>query len=396
MVSLRYGGLAARAFHSISSLQGLQAANDAYTDRSLAAAKALQGWYDAPSGLWSTTGWWNSANCLTVLTDWASHAGAATAQTLNVAGIISNTFTNAQRVVVTAQKTLSASGMTTSSYQIEQAADSKRGFSEFLNDYYDDEGWWALALIRSWDVTKQQAYLNAAERIFADMQAGTDSKCGGGIWWSKEKAYKNAIANELYLTVAASLANRIPGKKQQYTQIAKDEWTWFKSSGMLNKDHLINDGLRINADGTCVNNGMNTWSYNQGVILGGLVELAKATGDAAYLLEAVIIARAAITLLSDANGVIREVDKCEPNCGADGAQFKGVFVRNLGYLHAAAPQDVFKNTILKNADSIWVSDRNAKDQLGIKWTGPPELGGGPNAATHSSAMDVIVAALVAK
>jgi len=397
MVSLRHGGLAARAFHSISSLQGLQAANDAYTDRSLAAAKALQGWYDTPSGLWSTTGWWNSANCLTVLVDWASHAGAATAQTLNVPGIIANTFTNAQRVVVTAQKTLSASGMTTSSYQIEQAtAEEKRGFSEFLNDYYDDEGWWALALIRSWDVTRQQAYLDAAERIFRDMQAGTDSKCGGGIWWSKEKAYKNAIANELYLSVAASLANRIPGKKAQYTQIAKDEWTWFKNSGMINKDHLINDGLKINADGSCVNNGMNTWSYNQGVILGGLVELAKATGDAAYLLEAVIIAHAAISLLSDANGVIREVDKCEPNCGADGAQFKGVFVRNLGYLHAAAPQDVFRNTILKNADSIWVSDRNERDQLGIKWTGPPELGGGPNAATHSSAMDVIVAALVAK
>ncbi|KAK3900587.1 hypothetical protein C8A05DRAFT_35765 [Staphylotrichum tortipilum] len=395
MVSFWYGGLAARAFQSISSLQGLQAANDAYTDRSLAAAKALQGWYDAPSGLWSTTGWWNSANCLTVLADWASLAGAATAQTINVAGIISNTFTNAQRVVVTAQKTLSATGLITSSYQLAQAAE-KRGFSEFLNDYYDDEGWWALALIRSWDVTRQQAYLDAAERIFADMQAGTDGKCGGGIWWSKEKAYKNAIANELYLSVAASLANRIPAKKQTYTQIARDEWTWFKNSGMINQDHLVNDGLRINPDGSCVNNGLNTWSYNQGVVLGGLVELAKATGDAAYLVEAVVIAHAAIKLLSDADDIIREVDKCEPNCGADGSQFKGVFVRNLRYLHAAAPQEAFRTAILKNADSIWVSDRNERDQLGIKWTGPPELGGGPNAATHSSAMDVIVAALGTK
>jgi predicted alpha-1,6-mannanase (GH76 family) len=389
MVSLRWGGLAAHAAH-LSSTLGPRADSASYSDNSLAAAKALQGWYDAPSGLWSTTGWWNSANCLTVLTDWAVLAGSA-AQSVNVPGIISNTFTNAQRVSVSAKKTVSATGMTTSSYRYQAA--SKRGFSEFINDYYDDEGWWALALIRSWDVTHQQAYLDMAERIFADMRNGTDNTCGGGVWWSKERAYKNAIANELYLSVAASLANRITGKKAQYTQLAKDSWTWFRASGMINKDNLVNDGLRINADGSCVNNGQNTWSYNQGVVLGGLVELAKATGDASYLDQAVVIAKAAITLLSDGNGIIHEVDKCEPNCGNDGSQFKGIFVRNLGYLHQAAPQEAFRTAIVKNADSIWAHDRNEKNQLGIKWTGPPDLGEGPNASSHSSAMDVIVAAL---
>ena len=69
MVSLRYGGLAARALQSVSTLQGQQASSASYADNALAAAKALQTWYDAPSGLWSTTGWWNSANCLTVLAD---------------------------------------------------------------------------------------------------------------------------------------------------------------------------------------------------------------------------------------------------------------------------------------------------------------------------------------
>ncbi|KAK4151097.1 hypothetical protein C8A00DRAFT_36265 [Chaetomidium leptoderma] len=390
MVSLRWGGLAARAVHLTSSLRGQRAAIASYSENSLDAAKALQGWYDASSGLWSTTGWWNSANCLTALTDWASIDGSA-AQSLNVAGIISNTYGNAQRVFVTAQKTVSATGLTTSTYQFRPA--DKRGFSEFINDYYDDEGWWALALIRSWDVTRQQAYLDMAERIFRDMQAGTDGTCGGGIWWSKERGYKNAIANELYLSVAASLANRIPGKKQQYTQIAQDEWAWFKQSGMINKDNLINDGLKINADGSCVNNGMNTWSYNQGVVLGGLVELAKATGDGSHLEQAVAIAKAAITLLSDENGIIREVDKCEPNCGNDGSQFKGIFVRNLHYLQQAAPQEAIRTAIQKNADSIWANNRNVKNQLGIKWTGPPDLGNGPTASTHSSAMDVIVAAL---
>lgn len=391
MVSIKWGGLAARTLHTLSIRPGTEADQTLSFQRSLHAAQALQGWYDTASGLWSTTGWWNSANCLTVLTDWAVHAGLGTGG-LDVAGIVSNTFTQAQQTVLSTKKTLSATGLMQSTYTFHKV--DKRGFSEFLNDFYDDEGWWALALIRSWDLTHEQDYLNMAERIFIDMQNGTDATCGGGIWWSKERAYKNAIANELYLSVAASLANRIPGNKQRYVQIAKDEWTWFKNSGMINKDNLINDGLRIEADGRCVNNGMQTWSYNQGVILGGLVELSKATGDSSYLDEAVKIATAAIARLSDSDGIIHEVDKCEPHCGNDGSQFKGIFVRNLGYLQAAVPRRAFWLAIRKNAHVIWARDRNDRDQLGIAWTGPPELGDGPNASTHSSAMDVLVAALV--
>ncbi|KAK4109532.1 glycoside hydrolase family 76 protein [Canariomyces notabilis] len=368
---------------------GARAEGADYAGNAQSAAAALQGWYNQAAGLWDTTGWWNSANCLTVLVDWASRAGSSTG--IDVPAIVANTFNNAQHTNMAVQKTFSATGLITSTYSLRRT--KKRGFDDFINEYYDDEGWWALALIRAWDVTKETAYLNMAETIFRDMQAGTDTKCGGGIWWSKERAYKNAIANELYLSVAASLANRVPGSKDRYTQIAKDQWNWFKGSGMINGDHLINDGLRINDDGSCVNNGLNTWSYNQGVVLGGLVELSKATGDSSYLGEAVAIANAAIKLLSDSNGIIHEVDECEPNCGNDGSQFKGIFVRNLGYLHLAAPQAAFRAAIEKNADSIWAKNRNSKNQLGISWAGPPDLGSGPNASTHSSAMDVIVAAL---
>lgn len=370
---------------------GPRADDTPYAENTLRAAAALQGWYDQPSGLWSTTGWWNSANCLTVLVDWAGHAGPAAE--IDVAGIVSNTFHNAQRTALTPRKTLSATGRITSAYTPRPA--DKRGFDDFLNEYYDDEGWWALALIRAWDVTKEAAYLDMAEHIFGDMQNGTDSVCGGGLWWSKERAYKNAIANELHLSVAASLANRVPGGKERYAQIARDAWAWFKRSGMINGDNLINDGLRINEDGSCVNNGLQTWSYNQGVVLGGLAELSRATGDRSYLAEAATIATAALARLSDGDGIIHEADKCEPDCGNDGPQFKGIFMRNLGYLQQAAPQDAFRAAILRNADTIWAKNRNSKNQLGIAWTGPPELGAGPTAATHSSAMDVLVAALAA-
>lgn len=241
-------------------------------------------------------------------------------------------------------------------------------------------------MIRSHDVgvvgLGDQQYLEAAMTIFEDMKKG-NSSCGG-IYWSKVGTYTNAIANELYLKVAASLANRVPGQKDYYLDIATKQWAWFKSSGLINGDNLINDGL----DDSCKNNGMKTWTYNQGVILGALVELSKANGDTSLLTEASTIATAAIADLTK-DGILYE--GCEPDCGADGAQFKGVFMRNLRVLQQAAPQDAFKSFLLKNADAIWANDRNTtNDQLGPTWNGPFAAA---SAGTQSSAMDALVAAV---
>lgn len=186
---------------------------------------------------------------------------------------------------------------------------------------------------------------------------------------------------------------------------------------MINDENLVNNGLKIYADGTCANNGLNTWSYNQGVILGGLVELYKATGDSSLLSKAASIAEAAISALS-INGILHE--SCESDdCGADVSQFKGMDTGHV--LELASPEityllqkaDVqqvslfaiskyfqqeveradFRAFILNNANSIWADDRNDSGYLGLNWAGPPSVGGGPNASTHSSATDALVAAM---
>jgi len=391
------GGVVTRALFYLSSGLTERADSGTYKQNTVASVKTLQSWYVARSGLWDTTGWWNSGNIFTTLGDFSSLAPSE-ANNLGLAGVLANTFTNAQKSTFAAKKVLSGSFMITTTYTKVPAGDlAARGFGGFLNDYYDDEGWWALGLIRAYDVTRDTRYLDAAQHIFEDMRNGTDNKCGGGIWWSKERGYKNAIANELYLSVTASLANRAPdaARKAFYLDIAKKQWAWFKNSGMINGQRLINDGLKINPDGSCVNNAGNTWTYNQGVVLGGLVELARASpGDAASLLaDATGIASAAIRALSS-NGILREVcDNDAQGCGADGSQFKGIFTRNLGYLQRAAPQDAFRAFILANADSIWARARSGDNKLGLNWAGPPGAGGGPQAGTHSSAMDTLVAAI---
>jgi predicted alpha-1,6-mannanase (GH76 family) len=160
----------------------------------------------------------------------------------------------------------------------------------FLNKYYDDEGWWALAWIDAYDWTHNPDYLNMASSIFDDMTGGWDDHCGGGIWWSRDRTYKNAIANELFLSVASHLANRVtdPDEKAQLLAWADSEWQWFSQSGLINQDNLINDGLNSN----CQNNGQTTWTYNQGVILGGLVELYQQDQDPSLLETAQTIALA--------------------------------------------------------------------------------------------------------
>ena len=363
-----------------------------YTSYTLQAIGALQSWYDPAAGMWDTTGWWNSANCLTVLADFAI-LDPSDANKDNINSVIQTTFTNAQKTTQVAQKTVSDKALTESSYTKLSSRSTEAtasGYAGFINNYYDDEGWWALALIRSYDVTQNTEYLDMAEHIFDDMKNGTDDTCGGGIWWSKDKTYKNAIANELYLSVGASLANRVPSSKQYYLGIAQNQWNWFKGSGMINSHNTINDGLTISS-GSCTNNGKTVWSYNQGVVLGGLVELNKANGNAALLSEASTIATAAIGALSQ-DGILHE--SCEPNCGSDGNQFKGIFMRNLMYLQQAAPQSAFSAYMTKNANSIWAADRVASDNtLGLVSSGPATAGGTPTAATQSSAMDALVAAM---
>jgi predicted alpha-1,6-mannanase (GH76 family) len=331
-----------------------QAGEASYRSRAALGIQRLQSWYDPATGLYRTTGWWNSANAITTLADYSRVTGDK-----KYDGVFPDVFVNAQHTS-----------------------------AGFLNNFYDDEGWWALAWIDAYDLLHEQRYLQVAASIFNDMAKGWDETCSGGIWWSKDRKYKNAIANELFLSVAAHLAMRTRSRndRRYYLQWAQREWQWFSRTGMINPDHQINDGL----DAACVNNHKTTWSYNQGVILGGLSELYKRTQDQALLAEANAIAAATLSspMLSDEHGILH--DPCEPDCGGDGTQFKGIFVRNLALLYKVAPSPRLKTFVLTNADSIWKGMHPPTYDIGTRWTAPY---GPVNASSQSSGDDALVAAV---
>jgi Glycosyl hydrolase family 76 len=167
--------------------------------------------------------------------------------------------------------------------------------------FFDDDGWYLNVWLRAYDVTGDPKYLDESRSLFETITHGWDRQCGGGVWWSADRTYKNAITNELFLLGAARLARRtgLP----RYRSWALRCWQWFDASGMINSDGLVNDGL----DGHCRNNGQPTWTYNQGVILGALVELNRITGEPGLLECARGIATAAMRELVH-NGPSLEYD----------------------------------------------------------------------------------------
>src|SRR5262249_119632 len=161
--------------------------------------------------------------------------------------------------------------------------------------------------------TGDTRYLDMAKTIFRDLTGGWDDHCGGGIWWSKARNYKNAIANELFLEVAIRLHDRTPGDggSGSFLDWAPPAWHCFHASARANGAPRVSDGLA----GTCRNNGGTTWTYNQGVLIGGLVDLSRVTADTGLLARANAIAEATMARLVDQNGVLHE--PCEPSCGGD-------------------------------------------------------------------------------
>src|ERR1019366_5995784 len=179
-----------------------------------------------------------------------------------------------------------------------------------------------------------------------------------------------------------------------YLARATAEENWFLYSGMINGQNLINDGLTINSDGTCANNGAAVWTYNQGVIRSGLTELYKATGDAAVRNEAVQLAAASTSSpqLNPVSATAPKGELADPSAGgADEPTFKGVYARGVSALNSVASGAPYSCYLSRQAATAYVNDRNTADQYGNLWAGPwsstPQSGpDAPAAAQQGSAV----------
>ena len=330
-----------------------------------AAVESMMDFYDPVTGRWQPDApWWTTGNALQALLDYMTKTGSR-----QYMPQVNNTV-----VIQSAPLPWWPSGD-----------------GDFRADSTDDTGWWALAMIRLYQLTRDPKYLTIAREDEAYIYSFWDnSTCGGGILWDiPNRSYKNAISNELYLKLTASLHNNIPNDKF-YLSRALQEWEWFKASGMINSANLVNDGLSTQGT-TCINNGGTTYTYNQGVILGGLAQLYIATGDQSLLETACRIADAVISspLLSP-NGILTEPCEATETCDPDGPAFKGVFVRNLDELDSILPGHPYRRYLNDQVRSMYTADRNSSNFYGLKWAGPFDQ---TEIARQTSAVSLLVAAL---
>jgi hypothetical protein len=310
-----------------------------------ASITALMQYFNPAGGSWSGGPSWQDANAMTDLIDY-----------------------------------MQLTGDSTYAYAIPLLYQDNDG-ANFTDSYIDDTGWWGLAWLRAYQYTGNSSYLQTAEYDANFMNQYWDNTCGGGVWWSTAKTVKNAIANELYLELNAALHNAVAGDTT-YLGRAEQEWTWFSGSGMINSQHLVNDGLNMSS---CENNGAPTYTYNQGVILAGLSQLNLASPNSSLLSTANAIATAATTDLTS-NGIL--VDPCEPNgCANDGYSFKGVFVRDLAEFARTTHTTAYNKFLNTQASSILANDTDGDGQSGLQWAGPLDNLGYPDQQSASDAFN---------
>ncbi|EAQ93704.1 hypothetical protein CHGG_01939 [Chaetomium globosum CBS 148.51] len=150
-------------------------------------------------------------------------------------------------------------------------------------------------------------------RIFWELAArGWDTKlCGGGMLWNPRlMPYKNAITNQLFISASINMYLHFPGDPNPspfssdtdpiltanhhaaewpphdptFGKAAQEAHRWLRSSNMTNRQGLYADGFHVSGHSSGSNNTRcderdeMVYTYNQGVLLSGLIGLYQATG----------------------------------------------------------------------------------------------------------------------
>lgn len=241
----------------------------------------------------------------------------------------------------------------------------------FLNEYYDDMEWNALALLRAYKATGDNKFLSAVEDIWADIQTGWNNTMGGGIAWRKSQLYyKNTPANAPAAILAARLYKE--NNREEDLDWAKKIYQYVKDSLYNSSTGWVYDGINSNNDG--VRNTTWKFTYNQGTFIGAALELFSITNNSAYLNDAI---KAADFTLSDnvlnnfSDNLLRDEG------GGDGGLFKGVFIRYFTNLIqteglVSSNRNRYIDYITHNAETLWTKGTDKNYLLfGSYWKNPP-------------------------
>ncbi len=157
-------------------------------------------------------------------------------------------------------------------------------FLHLTNSFYDDMAWLALATGRSDSLARTvrpqglPAARRASVRLGAQLLTADTQDLGGGIFWSRKRDFKNTPA-----TGPSALYFARTGQRDRAQRLVD----WLRNTLFDPGTGLYLDGIHPNPAGPEIERTI--YTYNQGPVLGALLELGGAANlaSAAELVEAV-------------------------------------------------------------------------------------------------------------
>jgi predicted alpha-1,6-mannanase (GH76 family) len=213
----------------------------------------------------------------------------------------------------------------------------------WINNYYDDMAWLALALERAARLVGVERG-RALPKLTDQFVKAWVPEDGGGIPWRKQDQFFNAPANGpagIFLTRYGDRLRR-----------AEQMGDWIDRTLIDPETHLVFDGVKA---GSLVRA---QYTYCQGVVLGLETELAVRTGAEARDRHAARVHRlvAAVNEHMATSGVVQGAG------GGDGGLFAGVTARYLALVATTLPgdsaddavaRDTARKIVLASAKSAW-------------------------------------------
>ncbi|GAA5939289.1 hypothetical protein JCM1841_004846 [Sporobolomyces salmonicolor] len=256
------------------------------------------------------------------------------------------------------------------------------GLGWMIDKYVDDQSWWAMFALRSYQAYGNDTWLSMVETINNNNTLYWDDTCGGGVLWLTYKPLiKNTITNGLYFGILTRLY-RYTGNAT-YFDHSMNTLNWWLQWAFDVDNGRVSDTVTATYQGeplsSCTTTGEATWTYNSAAFLFGIADLYYATGDEKILDLGRSIAYAAIRDFTDQEtGVL--VESCEndpppgpglpPGCQQDETVFKGILMLALSELYVARPDPNLYNfintqlltNVFNNVDDSWL--------FGMWWGGP--------------------------
>jgi len=189
----------------------------------------------------------------------------------------------------------------------------------YFNDFVDDMEWICLTMIRLYECTQEQKYMDTAESLWNKIKANWNTQGGGGIAWKQSQQWsKNSCSNGPAGIIAARMY-QLNGKKKEDLEWAQKIYNWQSERLVDLKIGAVYDNLNAQT-GEIQKNWI--FTYNQGTYMGTAHELYRITGEDFYLNYANKAATYCITnLIDSSNNILKD----EGN--GDGGLFKGIFMR---------------------------------------------------------------------